>query len=284
MWPFKKLFSSAPPEIITAANWEPQYYVEQRGFQNLGIPGGSVRIGGKKVSEHQPWDVVSWGDMDAATCGHRTLEALMGLFALRHPACPKHFWCKPDHLRLVAQCYTAYAHQDARKRIYVDAATCGHRTLEALMGLFALRHPACPKHFWCKPDHLRLVAQCYTAYAHQDARKRIYVGVYTWPVLDLNPTTIRLGWDGRAGSRCGERRRTANEDTIIPHARWVDPGDLRVHKDDCQRWFIWRLGRHRLGYGRDSVLRVPARRRRADIYRSILGDGSGPAALLPDRA
>ena len=136
MWPFKKLFSSAPPEIITAANWEPQYYVEQRGFQNLGIPGGSVRIGGRKVSEHQPWDVVSWGDMDAATCGHRTLEALMGLFALRHPACPKHFWCKPDHLHLVAQCYTAYAHQDARKRIYV----------------------------------------C----------------VYTWPILDLNPTTIRL--------------------------------------------------------------------------------------------
>ena len=60
------------------------------------------------------------------------------------------------------------------------------------MGLFALRRPACPKHFWCKPDDLRLVAQCYTAYAHEDARKRTYVGVYAWPVLDLQPGTIRL--------------------------------------------------------------------------------------------
>ena len=178
---------------ITSSN------VGSRTSVSLEGPSGSAA---GKVSEHQPWDVVSWGDMDAATCGHRTLEALMGLFALRHPACPKHFWCKPDHLRLVAQCYTAYA--------------------------------------------------------HQDARRRIYVGVYTWPVLDLNPTTIRL-LDGTdvPGVDAVSADEPLMKIQLFPMPDGSIRGDLRVHKDDCQGWFIWRLGRHRLGYGRDSVLRVP---------------------------
>ena len=104
MWSFRKLFSGALSEFITPANWQPQYYDERTGHQFL-PPGSSVRIGGRKVPKRQPQDIISWGDMDAATCGHRVLEALMGLFSLRHPACPKHFWCKSDNLRLVAQCY-----------------------------------------------------------------------------------------------------------------------------------------------------------------------------------
>ena len=46
MWPFKKLFSKPSPECVTAANWEPQYYVEHtvgsRVSARLGAPSGSA--------------------------------------------------------------------------------------------------------------------------------------------------------------------------------------------------------------------------------------------------
>ena len=118
MWSLRKLFPGRSAEFVTAANWQPQYYYEEYG-QQIRPPGTSVRFGGRKVPKQQPQGIISWGDMDATTCGHRVLEALMGLFSVRRPDCPKHFWCKPQDVRYVAQCYTAHPYGDPHQRIYI---------------------------------------------------------------------------------------------------------------------------------------------------------------------
>ena len=113
MWPFRTKF-------ITAANWEPLYYA---GPSDLGISampvGHLLTTGGQKVPKKQPYEWLSWGDMSAAIFGHRALEAIMGLFTLRHTDCSKHFWCRDEAIVLVAECYVANAPGGSQSRTYV---------------------------------------------------------------------------------------------------------------------------------------------------------------------
>lgn len=67
----------------------------------------------------------------------------------------------------------------------MDADACGHRAAESLMGLFSRSDPRCDSHLWCGQGDRMVIAECYQGHAQGDSRQ--YIGVYLWPVANLDP-------------------------------------------------------------------------------------------------
>ena len=95
MWLFKRRGKPATPPVVSSSDWKPRYY---------SIPPVIEAVTPGIIPPR-----LSWPDMDADACGHRTAESLMGLFSRNDPRCDTHLWCGEGDRMVIAECYQAHA-------------------------------------------------------------------------------------------------------------------------------------------------------------------------------
>lgn len=117
MWPFRR--TAQAKGLVAPSNWKPSYYMENFAYPYPIAPGNSIREGGTKLPKGQPYKPLSWPTEVLEKCGHRALESLMGLFSLRDLGCPRHFWCQPEGVLLLAECYGGRYSDDIDNQNYI---------------------------------------------------------------------------------------------------------------------------------------------------------------------